>query len=301
MSEEMIQEVPTESLPLIQFNNVSKEYPPHDPVLENVDLTIMPGEFVSIVGPSGAGKSTFLKLIYAEEMPTEGEILFHGRPIRNISRKHLPYYRRNFGTVFQDFKLLPHKTAYENVAYALEVSGVPTAEIEEQVPEILEIVDLAHKMDKFPHQLSGGEQQRVSLARALVHRPSVIIADEPTGNLDPRSSDDIMKLLLEINSFGTTILLATHNQQIVDALGKRVIAIANGGIMSDEAEGKYINPEITPRVARVSPAAPEMTMPEPQGVPEASQMPTAEEASITHATEMPMTEEAPAINKKQIV
>jgi cell division transport system ATP-binding protein len=236
----------TEAVPHIFFDHVYKEYPPHDPVLENVSLSIMPGEFVCLVGPSGAGKSTFLKLIYAEEAPTSGEIFFNGRDINLIPRKHLPFYRRNIGTVFQDFKLLPHKTAYENVAYALEVSGYHTDEIKEQVPEIMDIVDLAHKMDKFPHQLSGGEQQRVSLARALVHRPSVIIADEPTGNLDPRSTDEIIRLLLEINSFGTTVILATHNQHIVDALGKRVIVIANGGVASDEAHGKYIVTEHTP-------------------------------------------------------
>jgi cell division transport system ATP-binding protein len=233
-------ENPGALVPHIQFDHVYKEYPPHDPVLDNVNLSIKRGEFVSIVGPSGAGKSTFLKLIYSEEVPTSGAILFDGRDINQIPRKHLPFYRRNIGTVFQDFKLLPHKTAYENVAYALEVSGYHTEEIKEQVPEILDIVDLAHKMDKFPHQLSGGEQQRVSLARALVHRPSVIIADEPTGNLDPRSSEEIIKLLLEINSFGTTIILATHNQHIVDTLGKRVIVIANGGIASDQEHGKYI-------------------------------------------------------------
>lgn len=234
--------------PHILFDHVYKEYPPHDPVLENVNLAIMPGEFISVVGPSGAGKSTFLKLIYSEETPTSGEIFFNGRDINLIPRKHLPFYRRNIGTVFQDFKLLPHKTAYENVAYALEVSGYSTDEIKEQVPEILGIVDLEHKMHKFPHQLSGGEQQRVSLARALVHRPSVIIADEPTGNLDPRSSDEIIKLLLEINSFGTTVILATHNQHVVNALGKRVIVIDNGSVVSDEAQGKYIVTELRKRV-----------------------------------------------------
>ncbi len=235
---------PAGEVPHIQFDHIYKDYPPHDPVLENVNLTINHGEFVSVVGPSGAGKSTFLKLIYAEETPTSGTVFFNGRDINAIPRKHLPFYRRNIGTVFQDFKLLPHKTAYENVAYALEVSGYHSEEIKEQVPEIMDIVDLAHKMDKFPHQLSGGEQQRVSLARALVHRPSVIIADEPTGNLDPRSSEEIIKLLLEINSFGTTVILATHNQHVVDALGKRVIAIAGGGVASDEAHGKYVVPEI---------------------------------------------------------
>lgn len=237
---------PTGPEPHIRFEHVYKDYPPHDAVLENVSVSIMPGEFVSIVGPSGAGKSTFLKLMYAEEVPTSGAVYFNGRNINEIPRKHLPFYRRNIGTVFQDFKLLPHKTAYENVAYALEVSGYSSEEIKEQVPEIMDIVDLGHKMDKFPHQLSGGEQQRVSLARALVHRPSVIIADEPTGNLDPRSSDEIIQLLLEINSFGTTVILATHNQHIVDALKKRVIVIAHGGIMSDEARGKYIVPERRP-------------------------------------------------------
>lgn len=241
-------ESPNPQEPHILFDHIYKEYPPHDPVLENVTLSIMPGEFISLVGPSGAGKSTFLKLIYAEETPTSGEIFFNGRDINLIPRKHLPYYRRNIGTVFQDFKLLPHKTAYENVAYALEVSGYHTDEIKEQVPEIMDIVNLSHKMDKFPHQLSGGEQQRVSLARALVHRPSVIIADEPTGNLDPRSSDEIIKLLLEINSLGTTVILATHNQHIVNTLGKRVIAIANGGIDSDEANGMYFTSEIKKRI-----------------------------------------------------
>lgn len=246
-------EAPNGKQPHILFDHVYKEYPPHDPVLENVTLAIMPGEFLSIVGPSGAGKSTFLKLIYSEETPTSGEVFFNGRDINLIPRKHLPFYRRNIGTVFQDFKLLPHKTAYENVAYALEVSGCSSEEIKQQVPEIMEIVDLEHKMHKFPHQLSGGEQQRVSLARALVHRPSVIIADEPTGNLDPRSSDEIIKLLLEINSFGTTVILATHNQHVVNTIGKRVIVISDGTVMSDEAQGKYIVTEPRKRVPTADP------------------------------------------------
>ena len=228
---------------IIRFEGVTKGFPHNPTVLENINVSIMPGEFVSLIGSSGAGKSTFLKLIYAEEHPTGGTVYFNGRNLGQIPRKHLPFYRRNIGTVFQDFKLLPHKTAFENVAYALEVSGYSTEEINEQVPEILDIVDLGSKMDKFPHQLSGGEQQRVSLARALVHRPSMIIADEPTGNLDPRSSDEIIKLLLEINSFGTTVILATHNQHVVDALGKRVIVIAHGGVASDQQKGKYIVPE----------------------------------------------------------
>lgn len=229
-----------ENQPIIRFENVSKTYPGEVTVLKGVNLTIYPGEFLSLVGPSGAGKSTLLKLIYAEEIPTEGEIYFNERPVTQINRKHLPYYRRNIGTVFQDFKLLPQKTAFENVAYALEVDGRSEEEINAEVPEILDIVGLGSKMDKFPHQLSGGEQQRVSLARALIHRPKVIIADEPTGNLDPTSSSDIIRLLLEINSFGTTIILATHNKSIVDKLGKRVIMVNEHHIAHDQSKGKYM-------------------------------------------------------------
>jgi cell division transport system ATP-binding protein len=225
--------------PIIRFENVTKIFPPDIAVLENVTIVIEAGEFLSIVGSSGAGKSTFLKLIYAEEEPTEGAIYFNERPLSGIPRKHLPYYRRNIGTVFQDFKLLPQKTAFENVAYALEVDGRSTEDIKEEVPEILEIVGLGGKMNKFPRQLSGGEQQRVSLARALIHRPKVIIADEPTGNLDPVSSAEIMDLLLEINSFGTTVLLATHNKGIVDKLSKRVSVIDQGRIVHDQTKGKY--------------------------------------------------------------
>ena len=226
--------------PIIRFENVSKVYPPNIHVIDNINLAIYPGEFLSIVGASGAGKSTILKLIYAEEIPSEGEVYFNERPVNQINRKHLPFYRRNIGTVFQDFKLLPQKTAFENVAYALEVDGRSTAEINDEVPEILEIVGLGDKMHKFPHQLSGGEQQRVSLARALIHRPKVIIADEPTGNLDPLSSNEIIRLLLEINSFGTTVLLATHNKGIVDKLGKRVIIVSDGRISNDQVKGKYM-------------------------------------------------------------
>lgn len=226
--------------PIIRFENVVKTFPGDITVIDDVSLIFQPGEFVSIVGASGAGKSTLLKLIYAEEIPTSGEIYFNERPLGKINRKHLPFFRRNIGTVFQDFKLLPQRTAFENVAYALEVDGRSTEEINEEVPEILEIVGLGDKMHKFPKQLSGGEQQRVSLARALIHRPKVIIADEPTGNLDPVSADEIIQLLLEINSFGTTILLATHNKGIVDKMGKRVILVDNGRIIQDQNKSKYI-------------------------------------------------------------
>ncbi|OGI14149.1 MAG: cell division ATP-binding protein FtsE [Candidatus Moranbacteria bacterium RIFCSPHIGHO2_12_FULL_54_9] len=225
---------------MIRFEKVAKTFPPDIAVLEDVNLTILPGEFLSIVGSSGAGKSTLLKLIYAEEDATSGEVYFDERPLSHINRKHLPFFRRQIGTVFQDFKLLPQRTAFENVAYALEVDGKSTAEINEEVPEILEIVGLGDKMHKFPKQLSGGEQQRVSLARALIHRPKVIIADEPTGNLDPVSANEIIQLLLEINSFGTTVLLATHNKGIVDTLGKRVVVISQGKIVHDQNKGKYI-------------------------------------------------------------
>jgi cell division transport system ATP-binding protein len=224
---------------MILFEKVSKIYPGDFVALENIDITIEQGEFISVVGQSGAGKSTLLKMIYAEEHPTSGHIYFNDRDLAKIKLKHLPYYRRNIGTVFQDFKLLPQKTAFENVAYALEVAGETTEEINERVPEILDIVGMGNKMEKYPRQLSGGEQQKVSLARALVHRPLVIIADEPTGNLDPISTWDIVQLLLKINSFGTTILLATHNKDIVDKISRRVIAMDRGRVIRDHAKGKY--------------------------------------------------------------
>ena len=225
---------------MIRFENVTKVYPGDMLVLKEVNLSIEPGEFVSIVGPSGAGKSTLLKLIYAEEEPTAGEIYFGDRAVSSIKRRLLPYYRRNFGTVFQDFKLLSQRTVFENIAYALEIAGKTTAEIREEVPQILDIVRLLDKANCYPKQLSGGEQQRVSLARALVHRPSVLIADEPTGNLDPVSAEEIIRLLLEINAIGTTVLLATHNKPIVDGLRRRVITLSSGSITRDEQEGKYV-------------------------------------------------------------
>ena len=227
-------------VPIIHFEHVSEQFSSEKRVIDDITFSILPGEFVSLVGVSGAGKSTILRLIYAEEIPSEGEIYFNGRPISQINRKHLPFFRRNIGTVFQDFKLLVNRTVFENVAYALEVDGRETIEINQQVPDILDIVGLGDKAHRYPRELSGGEQQRVSLARALIHRPKVIVADEPTGNLDPASTHDIVKLLLEINSFGTTVILATHNKEIVDTLGRRVIALDQGKIASDEAEGKYV-------------------------------------------------------------
>lgn len=224
---------------IIQFENVSKTYPGDFTALEDVNLTIEQGEFLSIVGHSGSGKSTLLKLIYAEEQASEGHIYFKERPIDAINPKHLPYFRRNIGTVFQDFKLLPQKTAYENVAFALEVSDATEEEIAERVPEILEIVGMTDKAQKYPRQLSGGEQQKICLARALVRRPIVIIADEPTGNLDPNATWEIVQLLLKINSMGTTVILATHNKDIVDKLNRRVIALDCGKVVRDHMKGRY--------------------------------------------------------------
>lgn len=226
---------------MIKFENVSKIYPGNFVALENIDVFIKKGEFVSIVGHSGSGKSTLLKLIYAEEQPTGGRVYFNDRPLDTINKKHLPFYRRNIGTVFQDFKLLPKKTVYENVAYALEVSDSSQEEIEELVPEILDIVGMGDKMEKYPNQISGGEKQKVCLARALVCKPLVIIADEPTGNLDPTSTWEIIQLLVKINSMGTTILLASHNKSIVDKLNRRVLELEEGRLIRDNEKGKYDN------------------------------------------------------------
>ena len=224
---------------IIRIENATKSYPGDFVALDSINLVINRGEFVYIVGQTGAGKSTLLKLIYAEEDSTSGEIYFNGRLVREIKRKHLPYYRRNIGTVFQDFKLLPQKTAFENVAYALEVNGDPTEEINEKVPEILDIVGLGNKLEMYPRQLSGGEQQKVALARALINSPQMIIADEPTGNLDPVSTWDIIQLLLKINTLGTTILLATHNREIVDRINRRVLVMEKGKLVSDIKKGGY--------------------------------------------------------------
>ncbi len=226
---------------MIEFRNVKKIYTGgiNTIALDEISFVIEKEEFVSLVGHSGAGKSTLLKLLYAEEKPTTGEIFFNGEDISNLTSKQLPFYRRRIGTVFQDFKLLPRKTLFENVAFALEVSDHSDKEIRELVPQILEIVGLAHKTDRYPREISGGEQQRVAIARALVHRPPLIIADEPTGNLDPISSWGIIQLLLKINKLGTTILLATHNKDIVNRVKKRVITLDQGKIIRDHSKGRY--------------------------------------------------------------
>lgn len=223
---------------MIKFDSVTKKYDDFT-ALDDINLEVREGDFVSIVGQSGAGKSTLLKLIYAEEMPTVGAVYFREKPLNSINVRKLPFHRRNIGTVFQDFKLLPKKTAFENVAYALEVAGTPALEIIEDVPQILDIVGLGDKMNKFPHELSGGEQQKVALARALIHKPLVIAADEPTGNLDPASSAEILDLLMKINELGTTVLLASHDRDIVNRAAKRMIVLEKGRIVCDEECGQY--------------------------------------------------------------
>lgn len=224
---------------MIIYENVAKIYPGNLPALENINLAIGKGEFVSVVGQSGAGKSTLLKMLYAEEKPTSGGVYFNRKNIAELKNRHLPKHRRRIGTVFQDFKLLSKKTLGENVAFALEVAGKSNEEIEESVVQILDIVGLKNKIDKYPNEVSGGEQQKAALARALVNKPSVLLADEPTGNLDPISTWEIMQLLLKINEFGTTVILATHNKGVVDKLMKRVVAMDRGRVIRDEAKGRY--------------------------------------------------------------
>lgn len=225
---------------MIRFQNVTKIYPGDVHALNDVSFRITPGEFVSIVGQSGTGKTTLIKMIIAEERPTSGTIVIGGWDITQIPQHEIPVLRRQIGVVFQDFKLLPRKKISENIAFALEVSGAPENKISAIVPQVLKVVGLGKKADRYPKELSGGEQQRVVIARALVHRPKIIVADEPTGNLDSINAQEIIDLLLKINSFGTTIVLVTHNRDIVNALQKRVITIDHGHIISDQASGRYI-------------------------------------------------------------
>ncbi|KKR56421.1 MAG: ATPase involved in cell division [Candidatus Uhrbacteria bacterium GW2011_GWF2_40_263] len=224
---------------MIQLKNVSKVYPPNVIGVKDVSLHIRPGEFVSIVGQSGTGKSTLSKMLFAEERPTTGKIYIGGWDITNISDQDVPLLRRQIGVVFQDFKLLPKKTVHENVAFALEVSGEKYQRIKKVVPQVLKIVNLSAQADRYPYQLSGGEQQRVVIARALVHRPKIFVADEPTGNLDTINTREIIDLLKKINEFGTTVVLVTHNREVVNALKKRVITLDNGQIVSDVETGRY--------------------------------------------------------------
>jgi len=224
---------------MIEMFDVWKTYPNGVNALQGINIKIDKGEFVYVVGPSGAGKSTFIKLMYREERPTKGQIFLNSFNVERLKEKQIPQIRRNIGVVFQDYRLLPLLTAYENVAFAMEVIECNKKSIRKKVPEMLELVGLKEKMNAMPNQLSGGEQQRVALARALVNNPSVIIADEPTGNLDPETSMEIMALFEKINFRGTTIVMATHNRDIVNKMKKRVIAIENGKVARDEQRGEY--------------------------------------------------------------
>lgn len=224
---------------MIEFRNVSKVYEDSTVALKNVNLAIKKGEFVFLVGPSGSGKTTFIKLLIKEISVTTGNIFIAGRNICNLKVSRIPQLRRNIGYVFQDFKLLPNKTVFENIAFALEVIGRPGYVIKVQVPQVLKLVGLFSKMNSFPHQLSGGEQQRVSIARAFVNRPPILLADEPTGNIDPVTSDGIMKLLSRINLIGTTVAMATHDKSIVNSMRRRVIELEEGEIIRDQKRGVY--------------------------------------------------------------
>jgi len=223
---------------LINIIGVSKYYSGVE-VLSDVSLKIYPGEFVILVGPSGAGKSTLIKQLIREEKPEKGKILIAGRDITRLRSSELPYYRRNIGIVFQDYKLLPNKTVWENVAYALEVSDATDETISRNVPKVLEAVNLTKRKNAYPKQLSGGEAQRVSIARALIHSPKILIADEPTGNLDPEAGQEIADILEKINCQGTIVILATHNRELVDRMRKRVVTMKQGRIISDQIHGRY--------------------------------------------------------------
>ena len=224
---------------MITLRNVSKSYGKGQPAIDHMDLQIDKGEFVFVVGNSGSGKSTLIKLLLKELEPTEGTIEVNGQILNKLKRRKVPKYRRGVGVVFQDFRLLKDRNVYENVAFAQRVIERPNRVIKKRVPEVLTLVGLAEKYKSYPRELSGGEQQRVVLARALVNRPDILLADEPTGNLDPKTSFEIMKLLEEINERGTTVLVVTHNREIVNAFKKRVIAMKKGVIVSDEQEGVY--------------------------------------------------------------
>jgi cell division transport system ATP-binding protein len=224
---------------MIRLENVTKTYKGGTHALKSASADIQKGEFVFLVGPSGSGKSTFIRLLNKEETPSEGRIFVAGKDIGELSGWRVPYLRRNIGCIFQDFKLLPKKTVYENVAFALEVIGRPKHVVKKQVPAILELVGLGNKIDNFPSELSGGEQQRVSIARAFVNRPLILLADEPTGNLDPATSVGIMRLLDRINRTGTTVVMATHDRGIVDTMRRRVIELDNGNIVRDQSRGVY--------------------------------------------------------------
>lgn len=224
---------------MIYYDKVTKFYN-GTPAIQDVTLGIDPGEFVSIVGHSGAGKTTLLKMLFAEEHPTEGVVYFGSREVSSLPERDLLALRRSIGTIFQDFRLIPTKNVYENVAFAMEVAGKTDEDIQADVPYVLDLVGLSDKMWSFPKELSGGEQQRVAIARAIVNQPDVLIADEPTGNLDPVNARDVAQILRKINDLGTTVLLTTHNKAIVDSIGRRVVTLEQGRIVRDDKQGKYV-------------------------------------------------------------
>lgn len=225
---------------MIYFDKVTKEYKDGTPALYDVTLSVSPKEFVSIVGHSGAGKTTLIKMLLAEDKPTQGSVFFESVDIHTLPKSSLHHYRRKIGTVFQDFRLIPNKTAYENIAFAMEAAGRHDDEIASDVPYILDLVDLADKAHHFPNQLSGGEQQRIAIGRAIINQPDLIIADEPTGNLDPVNTYEVIEILKKINELGTTVIITTHNKGVVDAMKRRVITLEKGKIVRDDPNGNYI-------------------------------------------------------------
>jgi len=225
---------------VIYFNNVTKVYNKDLVALDDVTLTVSPGEFVSVVGHSGAGKTTLVKMILAEDTPSSGTVFFESTNVHKLKSHDLTKLRRRIGVVFQDFKLLTNKTAYENIAFAMEAVGKSDQEIASDVPHVLELVDLGSRTYHFPHQMSGGEKQRLAIARAIINQPELIIADEPTGNLDPINTYEVVQILKKINDLGTTVILTTHNRGVIDSVGKRVITMEKGKIIRDDKEGKYV-------------------------------------------------------------
>lgn len=225
---------------MIYYDKVTKVYPDSSVALNNVSFGIEPKEFVTIVGHSGAGKTTLMKLLIAEDQPTEGKVFFESLNVHKLNKKQVNTLRRRIGTVFQDYRLIPNKTIYENIAFAMESAGRSDDQVASDVPHVLELVNLSHKVWNFPHELSGGERQRVAIARAIVNQPDIIIADEPTGNLDPTNTFEIIRILRKINELGTTVLLTTHNKGVVDTVGGRVITMERGQVIRDDKNGKYI-------------------------------------------------------------
>ncbi|NCU44100.1 ATP-binding cassette domain-containing protein [Candidatus Falkowbacteria bacterium] len=225
---------------MIKFNQANKFYPPQTKALDNLTLNINSGEFVSIVGQSGSGKTTMVKCLIGEERLDSGQIMVGDWNITRLSSSEVPYLRRQIGVIFQDFKLLPKKTLAENVAFALQVCGKSSKKINTIIPQLMKIVGLSEQMDRYPHEVSGGEQQRAAIARALVYQPKILLADEPTGNLDSINAEEIIELLQKINKFGTTVILVTHNREIVNNLNKRVLTVSDGRLVSDQARGKYL-------------------------------------------------------------